>query len=81
MVGRYTIGTFVGEEWIYDKKYVEREETCRSCDSACVLSITVEAFEEIRQALLAAGQSKDMTVLEMQIKRSYNIKKARGIRP
>ena len=81
VIGQYTIGTFVGEEWIYYRKYIEREETCVASEPSCVLEITVESFEAIRKALVDMGHCKDITVLEMQLKRSYNVKKARGIRP
>ena len=47
-IGRYTIGTFVGEEWIYNRKYYAREETCKACESACVLELNVNSFELIR---------------------------------
>ena len=46
--GKYTIGTFLGEEWIFFKNYRHREETCVATEPSCVLEITVESFEAIR---------------------------------
>ena len=55
IVGKYTIGTFLGEEWIFFKKYRHREETCVATEPSCVLEITVESFEAIRQSMLDNG--------------------------
>ena len=55
VVGKYTIGTFLGEEWIFFKKYRHREETCVATEPSCVLEITVESFEAIRQSMLDNG--------------------------
>ena len=63
-MGRYTIGTFVGEEWIYFKRYTERQETCVAREPACVLDISVESFETIRETLLEQGLGKDVSMLE-----------------
>ena len=63
-VGRYTLGTFVGEEWIYYKKYVQRDETCMACEPTCVLEISVESFECMRQAFSSHGRNRDVTMLE-----------------
>mmetsp|Transcript_2247 Transcript_2247/g.3067 ORF Transcript_2247/g.3067 Transcript_2247/m.3067 type:complete len:102 (-) Transcript_2247:97-402(-) len=63
-VGRYTIGTFLGEEWIFFKKYTQREETCIALEPSCVLEITVESFESIRKSMMDRRQSKDISMLE-----------------
>ena len=76
-VGRYSIGAFVGEEWIYYKRYTDREETCVAREASCVLEMNTEAFESIRETLFDGGMSKDISMFETQLKRSYNIKKAR----
>ena len=72
----FTIGAFIGEEWIYYRHYVERMETCTSVDEACVLEFNVEAYEVFRELLHQNGLSKDVYMLESQIKRSYATKKA-----
>ena len=78
--GKYSIGSFLGEEWIYYKKYVEREESCLAREDSCVLEFTVDSFEAIRRSLMENGQNKDASMLESQLKRSYNLKKARNCR-
>lgn len=60
----YRVGTFVGEEWIYFKNYVEREETCIACEASCALEIDVEQFEAIRGQLLDLNMKKDIVMLE-----------------
>ena len=60
----YTIGTFVGEEWIYYKQYVERETNCNACEPSCVLEIDMEQFEEIRSQLLDMKMNKDVSMFE-----------------
>ena len=77
--GKYTIGSFVGEEWIYYKKYTVREETCVALGDACLLEFTVESFEAIREILIENSLAKDVSMLETQLKRSY-LKKARVLR-
>ena len=52
-MGKYTIGTFIGEEWIYYKRYTERGETCVAKEESCVLELSVDAFETIRRILAA----------------------------
>ena len=76
-LGKYTIGTFIGEEWIYFKRYVDRQESCIAREPSCVLQIDVDTYETIRSNLLNAKLSKDVSMLESQLKRSYNNKKAR----
>ena len=78
MVGRFSIGAFVGEEWIYFRKYTEREETCVAREPSCVLEITGNAFEAIRGHLFESGNGRDVSMLETQIKRSYHLKKKRN---
>ena len=46
------MGTFVGEEWIYFRKYMQREEACVAVEPSCVLEIQVESFEIIRETLI-----------------------------
>ena len=80
LVGKYQVGSFIGEEWIYYRKYTHREESCVAREPTCVLEIDVESYEAIRSALLECGLGKDVSMLETQLKRSFNVKKARGMR-
>lgn len=63
-VGKYTIGCFIGEEWIYFKKYTEREESCLAREDSCLLEISVDSFEAIRKTLMGSGQKRDASMLE-----------------
>ena len=47
-IAKYSIGTFVGEEWIYYKRYTKREETCVASEMSCVLELSVDSFELLR---------------------------------
>ena len=76
-LGRYSIGTFIGEEWIFFRKYTDRKETCVAREPSCVLELSTNAYETIIEALFESGMGKDVSMLETQLKRSYNIKKAR----
>ena len=74
--GKYGIGTFIGEEWIYQRQYTVREETCVAAEESAVLEISVKSFDAIRHALInEMGLAKDMSMFESQIKRSYTFKK------
>ena len=39
-VSLLTIGNFAGEEWVFDKQYVQRKESCLAKDDSCVLEFT-----------------------------------------
>ena len=63
-MGKYSIGAFVGEEWIFYKRYTDREETCVAREASCVLEVDTEAFESIRETLFNSGMSKDISMFE-----------------
>ena len=48
-IGKYTVGTFIGEEWLLKKQWYERTESCLSKQQSCVLEITNKSFKQIRQ--------------------------------
>ena len=79
-VSLLTIGNFAGEEWVFDKQYVQRKESCLAKDDSCVLEFTVESFDAQREYLLKNGMHKDVYMLESQLKSSYFVKKARNER-
>ena len=51
-LGKFGIGTFIGEEWIYQKQYTVREQTCVANEESAVLEISVNSFDTIRNALV-----------------------------
>ena len=63
-MGKYSIGTFIGEEWIYYKNYMEREDTCVAREPCCVLEMTTDAYDAISDALYSANLNKDISMLE-----------------
>ena len=46
-------------------------------EASCVLELTTDAYEAIVETLYESSLGKDISMLETQLKRSYNIKKAR----
>ena len=64
LLGKYTLGQFIGEEWIYHKRYTKREESCEAVEDSCVLELTVESYELIREVLLGLGLAKDVSMME-----------------
>ena len=46
-IGKYTVGTFIGEEWLFKKQWYERTESCFSKEQSCVLEITNKSFKQI----------------------------------
>ena len=76
----YTIGAFVGEEWICNKRWVERSENCMAKEQSSVLEITQESYRLIRKDILDNQLKDDLYVLDSLIKKSYGIKKAQRTR-
>ena len=54
----------MGEEWIYFHRYTARTSKCVAKDDVCVLQITVDDFEQIREKLMNQGRGKDVSMLE-----------------
>ena len=53
-----------------------REQTCIAAEESAVLEISVKSFDAIRNTLInELGLTKDMSMFESQIKRSYTFKK------
>ena len=75
-IGLYTIGAFVGEEWICNKRWVERMENCMAKERSSVLEISQESYRQIRKDILDNQLKDDLYVLDSLIKKSYGIKKA-----
>ena len=66
----------IGEECIFDKKYVKRQETVYvESDKAGVLELTTSAFMILKEIMYECGHKKDFLMLETILRRNFILKK------
>jgi len=74
-LGSFGIGSIVGEEWVFDRELETRKENCYAKYNSCVLEISAKSLDYIREIFKEYGHHKYLTILEMQMKRNFKLKR------